>query len=148
MVDAMLGGLARWLRILGFDAAYDSEIADEELVRRSLVEGRHILSRDRLLPEEWRVSACTILEDEGVEAQLRAVVQGFRLRDRIRLFSRCTRCNTALEPVSREDALARAPARVGKLCESFARCPACHRIYWEGSHTRHMRNRLQEILES
>ena len=47
IADAMLGRLARWLRTLGYDTAYDDRIADADLVRRSLTEGRHLLTRDR-----------------------------------------------------------------------------------------------------
>jgi uncharacterized protein with PIN domain/DNA-directed RNA polymerase subunit RPC12/RpoP len=147
LVDAMLGGLARWLRILGFDTAYDPAIPDGELARRGLVEGRHILTRDRSFPEEWRVAQCTILTQEEVEAQLREVLERFRLKERIRLFSRCGVCNTLLEPLSRDEARDRVPPRVHEVYHGFASCPECGRTYWEGSHTRRMRERLREILE-
>jgi uncharacterized protein len=146
MVDAMLGSLARWLRILGFDTAYDPAIPDSELARRGLVEGRHILTLDRSFPEEWRVAHCTILTQEEVEAQLREVLERFNLKEGIRLFSRCGVCNTLLEPLSRDEARGRAPSRVLEVYDHFASCPGCGRTYWEGSHTRRMRDRLREIL--
>ena len=147
MVDAMLGGLARWLRIMGFDTAYDPAIADEDLVRRGVGEGRRILTRDRRLPEEWRVAHCTILEGDTVEERVREVVEGFGLRDHIRLFSRCTLCNTPLQDISVEEARGQVPERVAAHHHRFARCPECRRIYWEGSHTERMRVRLREILD-
>ena len=146
IVDGMLGGLARWLRILGYDAAYDPAIPDKELVRRSLSEGRHILTRDRALPDEWRITACTILEVEDSEGQLKEVIQRFNLEAGDRLFSRCTVCNSLLESVPREEARSRVPPRVFELHDVYARCPNCHRIYWEGSHTERMRARLKAIL--
>jgi uncharacterized protein len=146
MVDAMLGGLARWLRILGFDAAYDPSIPDDELARRGLVEGRRILTRDRSFPEEWRVAQCTILEHDEVEAQLKEVLERFHLKERIRIFSRCPVCNTLLEPLPRAEAQDRVPPRVHEVYDTFASCPGCGRIYWEGSHTLRMRARLREIL--
>jgi uncharacterized protein with PIN domain len=146
MVDAMLGGLARWLRILGFDAAFDAEISDEELVRRGLEEGRHILSRDRGLSEAWRVTQLTILEEEDEEAQLKVVLDRFELAGRIRLFTRCTLCNVLLVPEGREEVGDRVPERVLETKESFARCPSCHRVYWEGSHTERIRGRLKDVL--
>ena len=60
----MLGRLARWLRALGFDTAYDPEIDDAMLVRRAWEEGRWILTCDRRLPIEWRVRGCVVLEAE------------------------------------------------------------------------------------
>ena len=142
----MLGGLARWLRILGFDTAYDPAISDRELVRRGLVEGRHILSRDRALPKEWRVAQCTILEAEDAEAQLQDVVERFGLKGKIRLFSRCTVCNALLEPAPRAEIRDRAPERVARSHDTFSHCPECRRVYWQGSHTERMRARLPGIL--
>jgi uncharacterized protein with PIN domain len=146
--DAMLGNLARWLRILGFDTAYHASIPDPELVRRSLAEGRHILTRDRALQEEWRVSHCTVLEKDDVEAQLGEVFRRFPIREKIRMFTRCALCNAPLESLSREEARERVPGRVLEAHESFAACPECRRVYWEGSHTERIRQRLRRILEA
>lgn len=148
MVDAMLGALARWLRVLGCDAAYDPAIADEELVRRSLEEGRHILTRDRLIPEEWRVSSCTVLSSDDPEAQLREVAEKFALDADSGLFSRCTVCNARLEAVPPARVRDRVPSRVLELHDAFWWCPQCDRVYWEGSHTRRMRERVKKTLGS
>lgn len=64
----MLGRLARWLRVLGYDTLYDDAIEDADLVRRAIADGRFVLTRDRRLQEEWRVDGCLVLEaDEPVE---------------------------------------------------------------------------------
>lgn len=146
MVDAMLGRLARWLRLLGFDTAYDPAIGDEELVRRGLVEGRHILTRDRALADEWRISHCTVLDADDLDDQLRRVVERFDLREGIRPFTRCPVCNTPLEPVAEEDVRERVPPRVLEVQDAFSLCSRCDRVYWEGSHTERVRRRLEEIL--
>ena len=147
LVDAMLGRLARWLRILGFDTAYDPVIPDAELIRRGLEEGRHVISSDRALLEEWTVSGCLIVEADDVEAQLKEVLDHFGLKGKIRLLSRCPVCNTILEPIPVDEVWERIPPRVRGLHDSFARCPRCDRVYWEGSHVERMRARLREILE-
>jgi uncharacterized protein with PIN domain len=144
----MLGNLARWLRILGFDTAYQSSILDPELVRRSLAEGRHILTRDKALREEWRVSHCMVLESDDVEEQLEEVFRRFGLEDEIRLFTRCALCNSVLESLDWEEARDRVPARVHESHDSFAACPECRRVYWEGSHTQRIRNRMKRILKT
>ena len=146
--DAMLGNLARWLRILGFDTAYHPSILDPELVRRSLAEGRQILTRDRGLREEWRVSHCLVLESDDVEAQLEEVFRRFGLEDEIRLFTRCALCNSVLESLDWEAARDRVPARVHESHHSFAACPECRRVYWEGSHTQRIRSRIERILKT
>jgi len=147
IADAMLGRLARWLRILGFDTAYDPQIADEDLVRRGLTERRHILTRDRRLRDEWRVSNCIILDSEDVDAQVTQIVTRLGLASAIRLFSRCPVCNALLVPLPEDEARPRVPPRVAERHHTFAHCPECDRVYWEGSHTERMRARLKELLE-
>lgn len=146
IVDAMLGRLARWLRVLGYDAAYEAEIEDAELVRRALREGRIILTRDRSLPQEWRMESCLVVEGERPLHQVRQVVEIFDLRWEDRLFSRCTVCNARLESASRHEVAGRVPPYVWEHHEAFARCPSCGRIYWKGSHVHRMRRRLRRAL--
>lgn len=146
LADAMLGRLARWLRVLGFDVAYDAGISDEALVKRALRENRHILTRDRALPEEWTVSPCLVLETDDVDGQLGEILASLDLEAHIRLFTRCTRCNGVLRSVSAAEVRARVPTRVARQHEVFALCPECGHIYWEGSHTDRIRTRLVRIL--
>ncbi len=146
IADAMLGRLARWLRTLGFDTAYDDTIADEDLVRRSLTEGRHILTRDRRLFEEWRIEGGLVLRADRPLAQLEEVVVAFALVPPERLFTRCTVCNGVLEPVERRTVEDSVPRRVLQREDDFARCPDCGRVYWEGSHTRRMRAVLERVF--
>ncbi len=146
MLDAMLGRLARWLRILGCDVVFEAEIPDAALVRRALEEERVILTRDRALPEEWRVPRVLIVESESPLAQLQQVVRAFELDWRARLFTRCSRCNTELAPVAREDVAAQVPPRVFCAQERFFRCASCGRVYWGGSHSERMRRVLDEAL--
>ena len=146
IADAMLGGLARWLRILGSDTAYDPAISDGELVQRGLAEGRHILTRDRALLEEWRVSEYSLLEADGTEAQLKEVLGRFDLMAGADLFSRCPVCNSPLEPIPREEVQGQVPPGVFELHDAFTRCPDCHRLYWEGSHAHRVRAKIEKIL--
>ena len=147
-VDAMLGGLARWLRILGYDTFYDPGIEDAELVRRASREGRWLLTRDAGLPREWRVEGCVLVESDEPLDQLREVVERLGLRPaEERAFTRCTRCNAPLEPVGPAEVRDEVPDRVHVRHREFRRCPECGRIYWEGSHVRRMRRRIADLLE-
>ena len=110
--DAMLGRLARWLRLLGFDTAYAAELPDGEIVRRALEQERWILTRDRALPVEWRVSGIHVLDSEVLADQLRDVVRAFRLASRVQPFSRCGECNEPLAAASPAEVAAEVPARV------------------------------------
>lgn len=144
--DAMLGRLARWLRALGFDTTLEGDGSDERLVRRAAREGRVILTRDRRLPEEWRVRPVVVLSSDDPEAQLRALARRYDLAGRARPFTRCTRCNAPLETPEPEDVARRVPEAVRRRTRRFLRCPACRRIYWAGSHTRRMERRLRRAL--
>ncbi len=146
LVDAMLGRLARWLRILGYDASYVSDIADAELARRAFEENRVVVTRDRAFSEEWRIPRVLVLESEAPLEQLRAIVAAFDLDWRKRLFTRCSSCNLEIEPVPREEVAERVPPRVLREQHDFLRCAGCERIYWEGSHLERMRGTLDDTL--
>jgi len=145
-VDAMLGRLARWLRVLGLDATWTADVADAVLVRHALDEERWILTRDRRLPLEWRLPRVFLVESEEPLAQLREILGAFPVRRALRLFARCTRCNAQIEALPRALAAPQVPPRVWAANERFWRCPGCGRIYWEGSHVERMRRTIEGVL--
>ena len=147
IADAMLGRLARWLRILGFDTVYEVHIDDADVVRRALSEERIILSRDRRLPQEWHVTGIYLLEAEQPLDQLREVTHRFGLGPRLRPFTRCSRCNAPLVPASRDEARDRVPSRVLSAEDRFTRCPDCDRFYWRGSHVDRVRRIIGQMIE-
>lgn len=144
--DAMLGRLTRWLRILGFDVAFEAHIGDGELVRRALEEDRAILTRDRALPREWSVSGVYVVSAEKPLDQLREVVRAFDLAGSVQLFSRCNRCNARLGTIAAEKLRDRLPGPVLARHREFRVCPSCERVYWNGSHTDRMRRVAQRAL--
>ncbi len=146
LADAMLGRLARWLRILGYDAAWEEHVSDAELVRRAVQEERILLTRDRALESEWRVSDIHNVRAEEPQAQLGEVAAAFDLGPGAKPFSRCSLCNVELEPCTREDARGRVPPRVHAAGDRFWRCTGCGRCYWEGSHVDRMRRVLEALV--
>lgn len=146
IADAMLGRLARWLRTLGYDTAYDDAIEDSDLVRRAIEEGRHILTRDRRLFEEWRVDGLLISGEKPME-QLREVVGTLGLHMPRAPFARCRVCNGMLEPVEKSAIEDRVPPRVAEREWAFLQCPGCGRVYWEGTHTERMRRLLRGVFD-
>jgi len=143
--DSMLGGLARHLRALGYDTTWESPIEDPEVVRRAVAESRILLTRDVGIGEEWWIEGLVMLASDDPLEQLREVAARFGLDDAA-AFTRCTRCNAPLEPVTAEDAGNAVPPAVREANLPLARCPACGRVYWEGSHTRGMRETLGRAL--
>ncbi len=146
LADAMLGGLARWLRVLGYDTVAAAHPSDADLVRQARQEGRILLTRDRALLAEKRPSQVLLIESTNPLVQLRQVVSHYGLPWQARLFSRCLRCNALLQPVPSHEVQSQVPAYVCQHQRRFMRCPACGRIYWEGSHVQHMRDQLHGAL--
>jgi len=135
----MLGALARWLRALDLDVAYDPALDDPELVARSAAEGRTILTRDRRLVERRLARNHLLIRSEKVEEQVRQVLGELAIHPEPgRLLGRCLRCNLPLEPLPAERARARVPPWVARTQEEFRGCPGCGRVYWRGTHVDRM----------
>ena len=148
IVDANVGRLARWLRIMGYDALFVPGIEDAELVRLALRERRAIITRDRLVMRRRAIafgplSALLVGSDRLVE-QLRQVIEAFGL-DASGGFSRCVECNEALQAVEREEAHGRVPAYVYETQDTFVECPSCRRLYWRGTHWHNMVRELATV---
>lgn len=142
----MLGGLARWLRVLGLDAAYDPDLDDPELVELAVAEDRVILTRDRRLVLRRRAENHLLVRSEVVDEQVSQVLADLAIEPSSDdLFSRCLRCNVRLEEVSPEDAYHEVPPYVARTQGRFRRCPACRRIYWRATHAERMRRRLRKM---
>jgi len=146
LLDAHLGKLAAYLRMLGFDAAYDRDSTDEILARVSLDGRRILLTRDRgLLKRNMIVRGC-FLRATNPREQLIDVLQRFELFRSISPFERCMHCNTLLRPVAKEMIAERLLPETRQHYEEFRLCPNCYRIYWKGSHYQRMQRLIQSIL--
>jgi hypothetical protein len=144
--DAMLGKLAHWLRLLGFDCTYENDIADAELVRCAIEQGRAVLTRDHALPDEWRAPDIYVVRAVRTFEQLGEVVRRFDLSRAVRLFSRCSECNRHLITAAVADLRERVPASILATHEQLRECPGCGRVYWQGSHTRHIQRVVEHLL--
>jgi len=130
-IDAMLGRLAKWLRLAGYDAAYWRDGSDEALIAAARVEGRLIVTRDRQLAARRGVTAVFIRAEE-LDAQLaevRSAVAGAP-----QPFTRCGECNGPLAALAYVDARELVPPYVWQTQTEFHRCEVCGRVYWKGTH--------------
>ena len=146
LADAMLGRLARWLRVLGLDTAYDAVRPDRELVRVAALEGRVLLTRDRHLLRELHPRHAVEITHDAPLAQLRDVVNRCAIEPPAELFTRCLVCNAPLAGVPADRATALVPPAAQPLGGPVRRCPVCGRVYWPGSHVRRMRAALERAL--
>ena len=145
--DAMLGKLAKWLRILGCDVEYRARIGDDELIDAALSSGRTILTRDtRLVRRRGARENHFFVRGDGYAEQLRQVVDAFGIDPAGGLFTRCVRCNEPLAPAARESLRDAVPPYVFRTQEIFRSCPSCGRIYWGATHREAMRRHLARIL--
>ncbi len=150
LCDAMLGGLAKWLRAAGYDAYYAREgtdISDRTLVAKALEEGRVLLTSDGGFLERKPVRDGSVgflmVPHLPLEAQLRLVVERFGL---VRRQSRCMECNGELCGVPRAAVAGRVPPGVCGEHERFFRCQDCGRVFWHGSHWRRIDDRLGRVM--
>jgi uncharacterized protein with PIN domain len=148
VLDGHLGRLARYLRMLGFDARYDNRAADDELARLSADENRILLTRDRGLLKRAAVRLGYLVRDDDPRRQLDEVVARYGLAPSAAPFSRCVRCNGLLEQVNRAavaERLAGEP-RTLRYFDSFGRCAECGAVYWQGSHFERMSRLVRQVV--
>jgi uncharacterized protein with PIN domain len=143
LADEMLGRLARWLRILGYDTTYLSPADDNDLVRVARAEGRILLTRDTELARRRGLRAI-LIESERVEEQVRQVLDALDLTTE-GSFSRCPICNIPLEELNKAAVADHVPPYILRTQERFSRCPNCGRIYWRGTHWARMRERIEVL---
>lgn len=146
VADAHLGGLARFLRMLGFDTLHGSRIADEEIRRLAWQERRIVLTRDRELLKCREIFRGCYVHARKTEAQLREVAARYDLAAGARPFTLCLVCNLSLNPIEKTTVASRLPPAVAASQERFMHCAGCDRVYWEGSHYARMRAALGRML--
>jgi uncharacterized protein with PIN domain len=143
--DAMLGGLARWLRAAGYDASWHDGIDDGALVRLARAKGRTLLSSDEdifafALVRDGVVPALFVPRGEPLLTQLAHVLRvlGLALRE-----PRCMACGGALAELTKEGATGRVPPRSLACHERFSECLRCRRVFWHGSHWQQIVKKLR-----
>jgi uncharacterized protein with PIN domain len=133
IADVMVGRLARWLRILGFDVLYSNRYEDDEILRIAVDEDRIVLTRDTGLAARLVPDRLIFIHHDDVDFQVDEVLHRVGQRE-FRIFSRCVECNTPLEKVDKESLFERVPPYVYLTQNEFAHCRSCGRIYWRGTH--------------
>jgi uncharacterized protein with PIN domain len=144
VADVHLGTLARNLRLLGFDTTWERDLDDERIVDIAGEEQRIILTRDKGILKNSRVTHGYWVRNTDPAEQLDEVVRAIDLSGDIRPYSRCMECNGELTEVRRSEVSGDVPLQVFLVYRDFKRCSRCRRVYWRGSHLRH----LDRIIES
>lgn len=147
LADAMLGRLARWLRVIGADTLQlPVEAPDSALVVRARADARVLLTRDRHLIRELRPERVWAVQSEAPLEQLAAVVRAFEVPRPPELLTRCLLCNSPLLELEPDTARALVPPSARRLPGPVRYCPTCGRVYWRGSHARRIEAALAAAL--
>ena len=138
MADAMLGRLARWLRLMGYDAPLLTRLPVRIMPNEMLLTRRQSLA--------GRPGVFLVTHDK-LEDQLDQVITEFKLApDPARFFSRCLDCNLPVESIGRERAAGLVPDHVLNTAHEFSHCPNCGKVFWPGSHGQRALVRLAKVL--
>ena len=151
IVDTNVGRLARWLRMMGYDALFINEIDDRQLVAIGLKEKRVVLTRDTQIMQRRVVTngrrEALLVRGDYIKDQLRQVVKEMNLDCEERQFTRCLECNQPLVRRRMEEVKDLVPPYVFQTQSRFVECPSCHRIYWRGTHWQRMKRELETLME-
>lgn len=146
VADAHLGGLARLLRMAGFDTVYRNDWQDRQIVDLAIQEGRIVLTRDRDLLMRRDLSHGCYLHALKPRQQLIEIIQRLNLSAQVRPFSRCLECNAPLQAIDKSEVAPRLPPGVQQSQHHFTCCKLCGRIFWPGSHWQRMRRLLDSAI--
>lgn len=133
-VDRMLGRLARWLRLLGFDAAHRAELPGSRLLTLAAREDRIVLTRDSRLRCPRGRARVILIQSARFREQLRELDRVLPLGGVASRAARCLDCNAAVESVAAERVPAQVPEYVRATQQDFRRCPRCRKVYWPATH--------------
>ncbi|OGS39405.1 MAG: hypothetical protein A2551_01935, partial [Elusimicrobia bacterium RIFOXYD2_FULL_34_30] len=134
IVDKMLGRLAKWLRLFGYDTVYFTEGSDKELVFESVRQQRILLTRDKGISKRKPLKIIFINSEKFAE-QIEQLKSDLKIEiDTKKIFTRCIKCNTPLEKIEKEKVKDKVPPYTFETHDDFSYCPKCNKIYWQGSH--------------
>jgi len=150
-VDAMLGNIAKKLRLMGYDSMYFSSINDDELIQLAKNDKRIIISRDEdLVRKSIKNGIKSILTKNSTEIeQFRDIIKKLNLKiieingDR----ARCPNCNSKTQSIDKKNILQKIPIKVLEYNDRFWKCKSCNQIFWEGTHIKNLQKFVGELNE-
>lgn len=147
IADVHLGKMAKKLRMLGFDTIYQNDWDDPQIVDIAQKEHRIILTRDRELLKNSRVTHGYWVRSKKSDKQVSEIVSRFDLYSQIKPFFRCMTCNGLIQKVSKEEVESQLEPMTRQFYHEFFRCSNCQKIYWKGSHFERMEQKINKLLQ-
>lgn len=148
LCDQMLGTLATWLRIFGYDAYFATQQTnDKELLRIAKSEQRTIISRDKdfLIQAKKELIPIIELQTTDLDEQLKTVLHKIPIEKTL-LLSRCTLCNTPLQTIEKTKIKNQVPKKIYEQHDTFWYCATCSKVYWMGTHYTNMVQKFQNLV--
>jgi uncharacterized protein len=146
VADVHLGKLSKYLRLLGFDTYYRTDLNDEEIIDLAVSDKRVILTRDKEMLKNKKVTHGYWIRSQHPRSQLKEVFLRFDLKKPKALFTRCLECNGLLGEVAKKEILDRLLPMTRRYYRKFKICNDCNRIYWNGSHYRNMKRDINTLI--
>lgn len=150
IVDHNVAKLAKWLRIMGYDALLFTGEDDGKMVKAALAQNRVILTKDTQIMRRRVVTSsrlkAILVENSDPKVQLRQVVDALNLDYQFRPFSLCLECNQKLVERKKEEVRDSVPPYVLRTRSQFMECVSCHRVYWQGTHWEAMSRELESLM--
>jgi uncharacterized protein with PIN domain len=150
LCDQMLGTLAKWLRLIGFNTFYaNNVIEDSELLKIAKKEKRVIITRDKELFIRGKKQNLKVIKIKStdLDVQLKQVLNGIRINDKA-IFSRCSLCNSTIKRIEKHEIKNKVFDKIYKNNDLFWLCPKCDKIYWTGSHYNKIISKINEIKKN
>ncbi|MGB2929226.1 MAG: Mut7-C RNAse domain-containing protein [Desulfobacterales bacterium] len=147
IADINLGDIVKYMRVLGLDLYYNPLLSTREIIEISKRENRVILTKSRKLLKFKDVSHGIFIRPGTTTEQIRRIIYYLDIKDKIKPFSRCLRCNTLLDIVLKEKILDRIPSKTKEFCDEYVQCQSCDKIYWKGTHFINMKKAVRQILD-
>lgn len=145
--EKTLGRLTKWLRLLGFDTLYESELSDKKIIE-ILENDRILLTRTRRIQKQFASRNLIFVESDHLSQQLKQIFRELDIKAaQTRPFSRCLQCNASIVIVEKAAIWGRVPDYIFEIHDRFQECPECDRIYWPGSHTRRSLEKIRQLLD-
>ena len=145
--DRTLGKLAKWLRLLGFDTVFESDISNTRFYEH-LEPERVLLTRTAKIRDRSAAKRLVFIEADNVFEQLGQVIDELALTHKdIRMFSMCLHCNSAIIAVNKQTVYGRVPDYIWQTHDEFNTCRQCERIYWAGSHVERSRAIIEKLFK-
>ena len=152
IVDNNVGKLVKWLRIMGYDTRFFNGGNDSNMIALALAEGRVILTRDTQIVKRRVVTSgqlrVILIRTDKPELQRQQVIDALNLDCQFRPFAICLECNQPLLERSKQQVKDLVPPYVFQTQSQYMECPACHRIYWRGTHWQAMTRKLEQYMIS